>query len=57
MTTPMTLVAFNTDFGVRIASYTTSTETTTINVVFEVKCTTNHRVGAFVANIDTATLS
>lgn len=57
MSTPMTLVDFNNDFVVRIASYSTSTETTIVHVVFEVKCTANHRVGAFMSDIDTATLN
>lgn len=57
MSTPMSLEDFNRDFVVRIASYTTSTETTIVHVVFEVKCTVNHRVGAFMTDVDTTTLT
>lgn len=57
MSTPMSLEDFNRDFVVRIASFTASPDTTTVHVVFEVKCTANHRVGAFMTDVDTATLN
>lgn len=58
MTQPMPLQYFNDNFVVRVADYSDVVNTPdTVHVVFEVLCTSNKRVGAFIADIDTTTLS
>ena len=56
MSTPMTLEEFATNFKVRIVDYQ-DLGNDTVKVIFEVKCVVNHRVGVFIAEVDTTTLS
>jgi len=54
----MTLELFNNNFVVRVVEYKELVDVpTTLKVSYEVKCSTNNRVGVFITEVDTTTLS
>lgn len=57
--TPLTpLENFNANFTVRVADYKELVDTpNTVKVIYEVTCNSNRRVGVFISDIDTTTLS
>lgn len=55
---PTPLEVFNANFTVRVVDYKELVDTpTTIKVIYEVLCNSNRRVGVFISDVDTTTLS
>jgi hypothetical protein len=55
---PTPLENFNADFTVRVADFTELVDTPdTIKVMYEVLCKINKRIGVFISDVDTTTLS
>lgn len=55
---PTPLESFNANFTVRVADYKELVDTpNTVKVIYEVLCNSNRRVGVFISDVDTLTLS